>query len=124
MNNKSKSWNDVQLIVSSFSIALTLGFWGLFASQEKTGTGVTGEVSLPTQPDPQASSSPPASSLLPGQKLLFGRTNLQLLSQQQSQIQAQPTPIVIIRKKHGGGGGGGGGGGSGGAQAGTGSSHP
>jgi len=120
MNNKSKGWTDVQLIISSFSIALTLGFWGLFASQEKSGTGVTGEVSLPTQPDPLVSSSSPA--LLPGQKLLFGGTNLQLLSRQQPQVQAQPTPIIIIRKKHGGNGGGGGGGG--GAQASTGSSHP
>jgi len=118
MNNKSKGWTDVQLIISSFSIAITLGFWGLFASNEKSGTGVTGQVALPTQPDPPVSSSP---ALLPGQKLLFGGTNIQLLSQQQPQVQAQPTPIIIIRKKHGGNGGGGGGGG---AQAGTGSSHP
>jgi hypothetical protein len=121
MQNKSKSSNDVQLIISSISIALTLGFWGLFASHEKSGTGVTGQVALPTQPDPIVSSSSPA--LLPGQKLLFGGANPQSLSQQQSQVQAQPTPIIIIRKKHGGNGGGGGGG-SGGASAGTGSSHP
>jgi len=117
MPNKSKNWTDVQLIISSFSIAITIGLWGLFASQEKTGAGVAGEVVVPTQPEPLVSSPSPA--LLPGQKLLFTGTNLQPLSQVQPQIQVQPTPIVIVRKKHGGGGGGGGGGG-----ASTGSSHP
>jgi hypothetical protein len=118
MHNKTKSWTDVQLIISSFSIALTLGFWGLFASQDKSGSGVTGEIAVPTQPDPVISTAPPV--LLPGQKLLFGGTSPQSLSQ----LQTKPTPqqVIITVKKHGGGGSGGGGGA--GAHAGTGSSHP
>jgi len=121
MPNKSKSWTDVQLIISSFSIALTLGFWGLFASRDKSGTGVTGEVIIPTQPDSVASSPSPA--LLPGQKLLFSGTNIQALTQPQAPTQASPKQIIVTVKKHGGGGGGGSGGG-GGPHAGSGSSHP
>ena len=121
MHNKSKNWNDIKLIISSFSIAMTLGIWGLFASQEKSGTGVAGEAALPPQPDSQISSSSP--SLLPGQILLFGAPKLQPPSQLQSLATVQPTPIIVVRKKHGGKGDGGGGGG-GGAVTSSGSSHP
>jgi hypothetical protein len=120
MPNKSKNWNDIKLIISSFSIAMTLGIWGLFASQEKSGTGVTGEAALPPQPDSQVSS--PSPSLLPGQVLLFGASNLQPPSQLLPLATAQPTPVIVVRKKHGGKGGGGGGGG--GAVTSSGSSHP
>jgi hypothetical protein len=128
MHNKNKSWNDIKLILSSFSVAITLGVWGVFASQEKSGTGVTGEAALPSQPDPLVS-APPAglssSMLLPGQILLFGGTNLQSASQLQKQATAQPTPVIVVRKKHGGrGDGGGGGGGGGGSVTSSGSSHP
>jgi hypothetical protein len=121
MHNKSKSWTDVQLIISSFSIALTLGFWGIFASREKTVAGVTGQAVVPQQPDALVSSSVPA--LLPGQKLLFGGANPQVLSTIQPQTQVPPKQIIVPTKKHGGKGGGGGGGG-GSPNAGTGSSHP
>lgn len=120
MNNKSKSWTDVQLIISSLSIAITVGFWGIFASREKAVAGVTGQATIPQQPDALIS-APPA--LLPGQKLLFGGVDPQLQSQTQPQVQATPRPIVVAPKKHGGKGGGGGGGG-GSPSAGTGSSHP
>jgi len=118
MNNKSKNWTDVRLIISSISVALTIGFWGLFASREKSGAGVTGEVTVPTQPDTLVSSASPG--LLPGQKLLFGGINPQSLSQLQTPMPAKPQQIVVTVKKHGGGGGGGGGG----NHASTGSSHP
>ncbi len=129
MHNKNKSWNDIKLILSSFSVAITLGIWGVFASQEKSGTGVTGEAALPSQPDPLVSAPPSAlssSALLPGQILLFGGTNLQSASQLQQQATAQPTPAIVVRKKHGGNGGGGGGssGSGGGAVTHSGSSHP
>jgi uncharacterized membrane protein YgcG len=128
MHNKNKNWNDIKLILSSFSVALTLGIWGLFASQEKSGKGVTGEAVLPPQPDPLVSAPPAALSssvLLPGQILLFGGTNLQSAAQLQSQATAQPTPVIVVRKKHGGrGDGGGGGGGGGGSVTSSGSSHP
>jgi hypothetical protein len=127
MPNKNKNWKDIKLILSSFSVAITLGIWSLFASQEKSGTGVTGEAVLPPQPDPLVSAPPAALSssvLLPGQILLFGGTNLQSAAQLQLQSQAtpQPTPVIVVRKKHGGKGGGGGGGG--GSVTSSGSSHP
>ena len=120
MPNKSKGWTDVQLIISSFSIAVTLGFWGLFASRDKSGTGVTGEVTIPTQPDSVASSqaSSPSPALLPGQKLIFSGTNIQSFTQSQAPTQTPPTQIIVTVKKHGGGGGGGS------PHAGSGSSHP
>ena len=124
MPNKPRNWTDVKLIISSFSIAITLGAWGIFASHEKTGTGVTGEAAVPSQPDPLVS-DPPSPALLPGQILLFGGTNLQPPNQPQTQVQAQPTQTVIVRKKHGGrGDGGGGGGGGGGGVTSSGYSHP
>ena len=119
MNNKSKNWTDVQLIISSISVALTIGFWGFFASREKFGAGVTSEVTIPTQPDAFVSTAP--AGLLPGQKLIFSGISPQTLSQLQTQTAAKPQQIIIAVKKHGGGGGGGGGGG---AHASTGSSHP
>ncbi len=119
MHNKPRNWTDVKLILSSFSIAITLGVWGLFASHEKSGTGVAGEAAISPQSDTLVPASSPA--LLPGQILLFGGTNLPAVSQLQTQVQAQPTQTVIVRKKHGGKGGGGGGGG--GAATSSGSSH-
>ena len=117
MHNKSKNWTDVQLIISSISVALTIGFWGLFASREKSGAGVNGEVTLPTQPETLVLSTSPG--LLPGQKLLFSGISPQSLSQLQTPTPAKPQQIVITARKHGGGGGGGGG-----SHASTGSSHP
>ncbi len=120
MPNKSKGWTDVQLIISSFSVALTLGFWGLFASHEKTGAGVPGEVSF--QPQSQAQpeqmvSSPPV--LLPGQKIYFN--GLTPASPQVAGAPSQPPPVVAVPKKHRNNGGGGGGGGT---VTSTKSSHP
>jgi hypothetical protein len=47
MQAKKRSWTDVQLIISSISVALTLGFWSLMASREKGVASVIGEASLP-----------------------------------------------------------------------------
>jgi uncharacterized membrane protein YgcG len=117
MQNKSKNLTDVQLIISSISIAVTLGFWSLFASHEKTGAGVSGDVLMPSQPDALASNptSIYPTTLLPGQKLIFGSTL------PQSQQPQQPATTTSRRRGRGGGGGGGGSGGGGGAS--TGSSH-
>ncbi len=51
MANKTKNWTDVELIISSISVALTLGFWGLFASRQKVGADVLGQVSLVSNSD-------------------------------------------------------------------------
>ena len=103
MQNKPKSRTDVQWVISSLSLAVTVGLWGLFASQAKRVAGVTAQVAVPQQPDQIVVSQPP--SLLPGQKLLFGGT-------------APQPQVTIVRAKRGGGDGGGGG------SASTGSSKP
>lgn len=113
MPNKYRNWTDAELIISSISIALTLGFWGLFASRQKVGADVLGQVSLVSSsggPPPVAATSLPA-TLVPGQAVFFGATTPQPLSP----VASQPQP------RHRGGGGGRGGG-SGGAVAKTGSS--
>jgi hypothetical protein len=77
MQNKPKSRTDVQWVISSVSLAATVGMWGLFASADKQGAGVSGQANLvqPTADPPQqvvVSQQPQA--LLPGQVLLFGGT--------------------------------------------------
>ena len=116
MQNKPKSRTDVQWVISSLSLAVTVGLWGLFASSEKRGAGVAGQVVVPPQPQQtdQVVVSQPA-GLLPGQKLLFGGTA------------PQPSQVIVTTRSHGGGGGGaggGGGGGGGGGHASSGGSHP
>ncbi len=71
MQNKSKSWTDVQLIISSVSVALTLGFWSLFSSTAKLKSGVTDSTDFGSQlPTTVAQTS--SDLLLPGQILLLG----------------------------------------------------
>lgn len=114
MPNKTKNWTDVELIMSSISIAFTLGFWGLFASKQKTGADVLGQVSLVDAAGSGTAISATAmpSTLLPGQTIFFAAAT----PQPSTVVSSQPQP-----RRRGGGGGGGGGGGS---VAKTGSSHP
>ncbi|MBI1794929.1 MAG: hypothetical protein HYR70_12185 [Chloroflexi bacterium] len=90
MQNKtsSKNWTDIQLIISSIAIALTLGLWSLFASPAKKNSGVSGQVVVPPQPDTTTVAQP---QLAPGQKILFGGT--------------APQPQVIVKTTRKGGGG-------------------
>ncbi len=108
MPNKSRNWTDVELILSSVSIALTLGFWGLFASKPKTAANVLGEVSLVSDPGAATASTPVPSALVPGQVIYFGAATPQAPASAASQPQ--------LRHRRGGG--------SGGSVASTGSSHP
>ncbi len=112
MPNKTRNWTDVELIMSSVSIALTLGFWGLFASKQKTGASVLGQVSLVGGSEtPAASATAVPSTLVPGQTIFFGASSA--TPQPPARVASQPQP------RHRGGGGGGGG-----SAASTGSSHP
>jgi hypothetical protein len=69
MQNKSRNWTDVQLIISSISIAVSLGFWGVMASKEKVAASVEGEALLPTGSGGLASMT---DVLVPGQTILLG----------------------------------------------------
>lgn len=108
MRNKPRNWTDVQLIISSISIAFTLGFWSLLASRGKAVVGVAGDASMPTQPDGAVPSG--VASLVPGQVILLGGASTQT-----------PAPLVVqsrpARRREGSGGGSGGAGGGGGGAA-------
>lgn len=110
--NKGRKWKDVELILSSVSVALTLGLWGLWASRAKAEEIKATPTFEPTEPPPTATVEAPL--MLPGQVIyLAGAT-------------PEPTvqPAVVSQPdkgKHRKGGGKGGGGGGGG-QASTGSS--
>ncbi len=94
MQNKPyKNWNDVRMIMASISVALTLGFWGLFAARERAVTGISAAADMPSPPDPAAAAP---LTLLPGQKLLFAGTA------------SQVAPVVTNAKRQGGRKGGGG----------------
>lgn len=112
MQNRSRNWTDVQLIVSSISIALTLGFWGLFASREKRVAPVVGEAS---DPAPTDALTPTSTALLPGQIFYVNGATPSALPTVVAQTQPK-------RRKDGDKGGGGDRGGGGGGGGSTGSS--
>jgi hypothetical protein len=122
MQNKSKSWNDIQLVISSISVALTLGLWSYFSSSQKMVAGVTADVNFPNQPDPTAAgaaTNPAVSNndiLLPGQVLLLNGANLAQPSPATA-TQTTQSPTVQTKKNKGGGN-------SGGSVTKTSSSHP
>jgi hypothetical protein len=111
--NKGRKWKDVQLILSSISVALTLGLWGLWASRARAGEIKASATEAPTDSSPAAAAEAPP--MLPGQVIyLAGAT-----------LQPTPEPVVVSQpdnSKHRRGDKGGGGGGGGGGQASTGSS--
>ncbi len=100
MQNRSKSWADIQMIISSIAVAATMGFWSLFSSNQKLTAGATGTADL-SQPDPNSATAN-NDMLLPGQVMLLGPTP------QTQQVGAAPQAKVW----RGGGGSKGGGGGS------------
>ena len=97
MQSKTRNWTDVQLIISSISIALTLGFWGLIASREEAVAVAESEALLPVvSPSPV----PTVDSLVPGQILYLSTA-----------APASPAPVTDqprSRRRDGDGGGGGG----------------
>lgn len=108
MQSKPHNRTDVHWVISSVSLALTLGLWSLFVSQEKRGAGVAGQADVAPQTTDQQVVVTQPQMLVPGQVLLFGGT----APQPQQQI-----TVTQTRTKHRGGGGGG-------ATTSTGSSKP
>ena len=99
-----RNWNDIQLVIATGSMALTLAFWNLFAGPDRESAMKRAQEqaalppSQPTQiaaPVVEAQPSLQTSALPTGPILLGGS--------------APQTQITVVR-----GGGGGGGGGSGG----------
>ncbi len=107
---KPKSWRDVQLIVSSISIAGTLGLWSLWASREKPQPVDAASTVTPTA---ELTATATQLLMLPGQVVYLGTAVPPPTAAAQSQYQPNH------RKGGGGGSGGGGGGGGGGASTGS-----
>ena len=95
---KSRNWKDAQLIISSISLALTLGLWGLWSSREKHISGVHDEAVIPFRPQ----TAVPEPTLLPGQTLY-----LMAPAPQSTSTVADQQPKRRNRDKDKGGGGGG-----------------
>jgi hypothetical protein len=113
---KVRNWKDVQLIVSSISVAVTLGLWSLWASREKPAPPVVVDTLEPSEPTVTATATEPL--MLPGQVIYLGAATPQAAAPVANQTNLdQPR-----HPKGRGGGRGGGGGGGGGANASTGSS--
>jgi hypothetical protein len=108
-SGKARSWKEAQLIISSVSVALSLGLWSLWSSREPTGTKKQEAPPTPTE----VATATPEPMLAPGQILILSTTTVQASSPVADQQQPR-------RRK--GGDGAGGGGGGGGANASTGSS--
>ena len=108
---KARNWRDVELIVSSISVAVTLGLWSLWASREKSAPPAEVGTLEPSEP----TITPTEPLILPGQVIYLGGATPQAPAPVANQTnQDQP--------KHPKGRGGGGRGGGGGANASTGSS--
>ena len=120
--NKSKSWADIQMIISSIAVAATMGFWSLFSSNQKLTAGASGTANLAGQPDPSAATIN-NDVLLPGQVMLLGPTQVAGSTQASA-----PSGGGVNHHKSGGGGGGApaasSSGGSNGGGGGTGASKP
>jgi hypothetical protein len=105
MNNKNKpaakSWNEIEILLSTIAIALTLGLWNLFASSRKPAdTSTDANATLPPQQDTPIvvtiTPTPPL-MLLPGQTLLLGGVL-------PSAIPSQPTVVTTTNSNNNGGG--------------------
>lgn len=100
-NKKARNWKDIQLIVSSISVALTLGLWSVWASRDKGTAGVQGSARLGLDPTMLASEP----SLLPGHVLYL----ITPTAQTTAPVSEQQQPKRRNRDRDRGGGGGGGG---------------
>ena|SRR3972149_3914064 len=70
----ARNWNDIQMLIATLSLALTLGFWNLFAGPDRETAAKKAAqtvIPTPTSQPPGAESLPP--TLLPaGIKILLG----------------------------------------------------
>jgi len=117
MANKpaSRNWNDIQLVIATGSMALTLAFWNQFAAPDRASAMKRAQERAALPPPPVQTLAPVAevqpalqSPTLPTGPILLGGS--------------APQTTIVVQKGGGGGGGGGASGGSGGGATSTGSS--
>jgi hypothetical protein len=111
MANKpaSRNWNDIQLVIATGSMALTLAFWNQFAAPDRESAMKRVQESA-ALPPPSVQTAAPVVDIQPTLQAPTLPTGPVLLGGSAPQT-------TIIVKKGGGGGGGGGGGASGGSGA-------
>jgi uncharacterized membrane protein YgcG len=118
MSNKpaSRNWGDIQLVIATGSMALTLALWNMFAGPDREVAMKHSQEKAAIPPQPVQSVAPaPAlqAPVIPTGPILLGGS--------------APQTTIVVQKSRGGGGdtggaSGGGGGGGGGAVTSTGSS--
>lgn len=96
----SKNWNDIQIVIATVSMAVTLAFWNMFAGPDRESAAKRAQEQAAIPPEPTAAPMLVVQPTPLGDaKLLFGGN--------------APQTQVIVRSggnSSGGGGGGGGGG--------------
>jgi uncharacterized membrane protein YgcG len=105
MANKpvSRNWNDIQVVIATVSMAVTLAFWNMFAGPDRASAEKRAQEQAALPPEPIVATAPQVVTQptpLGDGKILFGGT-------------APQTQIIV----HGNGGGGGGNNGGGGGSA-------
>ena len=113
MANKSapRNWNDIQVVIATISMAVTLAFWNLFAGPDRVSALKRAQEQAEIPPQPAVTDAPIVvvqPTPLGDGEILFGGN--------------APQTQVIVRNNGGGGGGGGGNGGGNGGGGGTGGS--
>jgi uncharacterized membrane protein YgcG len=104
-----RNWNDIQVVIATISMAVTLAFWNLFAGPDRVSALKRAEEQAAIPPQPTVTADPIVivqPTPLGDGKILFGGN-------------APQTQIIV---QSGGGGGGGGNGGGNGGGGGTGGS--
>jgi len=99
MTNKPsrRNWSDVQIVIATVSMAVTLAFWNMFAGPDRAAAGQRAQEQTANPIQPVTSTSPLVSpARLSDGKVFFGGS--------------APQTQIIVHNSGGNGGGGGGGG--------------
>ncbi len=103
-NKPSRNWNDIQVVIATVSMAVTLVFWNLFAGPDRASAEKRAQEQASIPPEPIVTENAPIVIVQPTPlgdgKILFGGS--------------APQTQIIVQSGGGGGGGGGGGKGNGG----------
>ncbi|CAG0992337.1 hypothetical protein ANAEL_02372 [Anaerolineales bacterium] len=98
----SRNWNDIQLVIATGSMALTLALWNLFAGPDRETAMKRAQEKADLPPQPAQTAAPAAevkptlqAPIMPAGPILLGGS--------------APQTTIVIRKGGGGGGDGGGG---------------
>ena len=103
MNNKQKSWGEIQLAIAAVALTATLGFWNLFSAGQKQQVVAAASPTDTEVPPTEALAQVPAPTATPGflpVKIIFGGT-----APQQKVVVQVSAPQAQPKHKNNGGGG-------------------